>query len=181
MKVLKPTMLILLSLFLMCSRGVMSEETKKDKVELWQMDSYKIEDLLPKKEQEKRGFLVIEYFPQKEKGVMHFLYNEKKITISIRKIGDFKFLLSYKNNKIYLYLKEDLSHDRLYLYFFLSNETDKRNVENRMRKSYDGVYRKKSEEKLDSMISRLRQQYEFDLQEEEAFKKDPPSMMKGGE
>jgi len=164
----------------MCSRGVMSEETKKDEVVLWQMDSYKIEDLLPKKEQEKKGFLVIEYFPKKDKGIIHFLYSERKIIISIKRIDDIRFLLSYKNNKIHLYLKEDLSHDRSYLYFFFDNEIDIRNIEKRMRKSYDAVYRKKSEEKLDAMILRLRQQYEFDQKEEEAFEKDPPNMMKGG-
>ena len=182
MKVLKLIVLILSPVFLMCTRGVMAEETKKNRVELWQMETTKIEDILPKSERPKKGAIVIAYYPEKNEGIMHFMYEERTIKISIIKENETDYVLKYKGKTLLLYRLEYPNRPWVtFIMFMDKNEMQKQLKMKISLQNSDAAYNKKSAESVEELLQRMREEAKFAEEEQKAFEKDPPNMMKGGE
>ena len=180
MKVVKFIVLILSPVFLMCTRGVMAEETKKNGFELWIMQTTKIEEVLPQVERPKKGAIVIAYYPEKNEGILHFMYEERTIKISILKENETDYVLKYKGKTLLLYRRETKN----WVYFHLFKNKDEMKKELSKRISFqesDAAYNKKSTESIEELLERMREQAKFAEEEQKAFEKDPPNMMKGGE
>lgn len=177
--------LLILFIFAGCSSTmiVASDDSKIAKeAELWIMEFGKIKELLPQKEWPKKGAIVIAYYQEKNEGIIHFMYEERTIKISVLKENETDFVLKYKGKTLLLYRLE--YPKRPWVTFLLFSDINERSKKLKKRISYqdsDGEYNKKSIESLEELIERMREQDKFAEEEQKAFEKDPPNMMKGGE
>jgi len=157
-----------------------SDDSKIDKkVELWEMEFVKLKELLPQKEWPQKGGIIIAYYPDKNEGIMRFMYEDRTIKISILKENQTDYVLKYKGKNLLLYRRETKN----WVYFHLFKNKDEMKKELSKRISYqesDGAYNKKSSETIEELLERLREQAKFAEEEQAAFEKDPPIMMKGG-
>ncbi len=159
-----------------------SDDSKIDtKVELWEMEFVKLKELLPQKEWPPKGAVVIAYYPEKNEGIIHFMYEDRTIKINILKENETDYVLKYKDKTLLLYRLE--YPKRSWVTFILFSDKNEKLKQLKMKISFqdsDGAYNKKSAEKIDELLERLREQDKFAEEEQEAFEKDPPNMMKGG-
>jgi len=167
------------------SSGIATEDENR---EIWEMGTFKpIMMLLGKTDFPKGNRYIIEYFPDKNKANVFFLYDDKVYVINIEKTKLAEYnLFTDKGNFIIFKRMTKLEKYPEELYVFLSND-DKKNYKKReMLGHYDGHYRKKSNNldiynNLPAYISKLREQYEFAKQEQEYFdkvRKDEEDMKK---
>jgi hypothetical protein len=149
-------------------------------VELWETSTRKVEELLPKEERPIKGAIVIAYSPRKNEGIMHFMYEERTIKISIVKKNETDYILSHKGKTLLAYKRE--TKVWVYFHFFRCKDEMKKDLSKRISfQESDAAYNKKSTESIEELLERMREQAKFAEEEQKAFDQDPPYMMKGGE
>ncbi len=159
-----------------------SDDSKIDKkVELWETSTRKIEELLPIEERPKKGAIVVEYYINESYAVLHFMYEERKVKISIINENGTDYVMSYKNNSLIGY-REILKGGKIACIYLFLNKQEKNNklFSRKKGNERDAIYRRSSKETVEEMLQRLREQDKFAEEEQAAFEKDPPIMMKGG-
>ncbi len=177
--------LILLSFLAGCSNTMTaaSNDSKIVKeVELWDMEFGKMKELLPKKEWPQKGAIVIAYYPEKNEGIMYFMYEERTIKLNIIKENETDYVLRYKGKSLSLYRLEYPKDP--WVTFLLFSDKNERLKKLKTRISFqdsDGEYNKNSTETVEELLQRMREEDKFAEEEQKAFEKDPPNMMKGGE
>ncbi len=160
-----------------------SDDSKIDKkVELWETSTRKIEELLPIEERPKKGAIVIAYYPDKNEGIIYFMYEERTIKISILKENETDYVLKYKDKTLIGYREELKGGKIACIYLFLNKQEKNKKLFSRTKgNERDVIYRRSSKETVEEMLERMRDEAKFAEEEQNAFEKDPPNMMKGGE
>jgi len=176
--------LIVLSYLAGCS-NIMIAKSDDSKIikeaELWKMEFVKLKELLPKEEWPLKGAVIIAYHPEKNEGIMHFMYEDRTVKISIIKENETDYVLNYKGKTLVGYGQELKGGAILCIYLFADKkEKDKdlplrKNLQNR-----DGICKRKNIVTVEEMLKEMREQAKFAEEEQAAFEKDPPIMMKGG-
>jgi len=182
MKNYKISVILLLICFGGCLKNMAADDFNvKDDVEIWDMsNTNKIKEILPKNDRPQKDSIIIQYFPKKNNGIIHFIYSNKKIEISIIKKEELVYSITYKENNLIMLAFDDVKYKRKYFYLF-HDEKDKKEYNKRKKYgNYDGVFRKNSTETIDELLERMREEAKFAEEEQKAFEKDPPNMMKGG-
>ena len=64
--------------------------------------------------------------------------------------------------------------------FFNKQEKNKKLFSRTKGNERDAIYRRSSKETVEEMLQRMRDEAKFAEEEQKAFEKDPPIMMKGG-
>ena len=150
-------------------------------VELWNMEFVKLKELLPQKEWPQKGAVVIAYYPEKNEGVIHFMYEDRTIKISILKENETDYVLKYKGKNLLLYRLEYPKDPWVtFLLFTDKNERAKKLKRRIYSQDSDGEYNKNSTETMEELLQQMRENDKFAEEEQAAFEKDPPNMMKGG-
>ncbi len=164
--------------------AVNSDENRTAEVEVWCFEQFsEIERLLNLKKQ-KGDTCVLQYFRMEGKLIVHFMYDSNKYIVETKEINS-DYILSYKGNELKI-VRLNMTNPRHQDQFYIITDQKSADIVKRQKQGdVDGYYNKKpwNEEvynNVDLLLKYLRETYEFSQKEEEAFRKDPPNMMKGG-
>ena len=159
----------------------------KETDEIWEFEKidYFI-DFFSLKQKPKGNRCLVKYYKSQEKADFYFMYDKKIYTVEVKKRDTKYEMICQNNRKIVIIRFNNISKNKPDEFYVLTGKKSEDIISRRKKGQIDGYYVKtylpneKMYQNVDVYLEELRQQYEFDQQEEEAFRKDPPNMMKGG-
>ncbi|MBP9021897.1 MAG: hypothetical protein KBH06_01725 [Spirochaetes bacterium] len=158
-----------------CATNNVADEVENR--EIWLMGTFKpMMMLLGKKEFPKGNRYVVEYFLNKGKANVYFLYDDKVYEISVKRKNEIEYELYTDKGSIEVFKIVKNGRYADLVYFIYNKETLQKIKKQKWTSYYDGLYDKKIAnpelyKDLPAYISKLREQYEFARQEQEYFDK----------